>query len=202
MTRELEVKLVKRAQGILNRELKTKPERQAGQVTQRFLGAVSHKGVLVLYGTAAAQCTRVYELSDRFGLAHPLLNHLMAGAVLRGYHVVACPDPMAPDRLAHLLVPEAGLAFLTSTPAQPYLGKSCRRLRLESMADRELLNRCRPRLRFSLKVSAALVEEAVDSLAQAKAMHDDLEGYYHPYVDFSKGNKIGEQIIQEIFTME
>ena len=202
MTRELEEKLVKRAQGILNRELKTKPERQAGQVTQRFLGAVSHKGVLVLYGTAAAQCTRVYELSDRFGLAHPLLNHLMAGAVLRGYHVVACPDPMAPDRLAHLLVPEAGLAFLTSTPAQPYLGKSCRRLRLESMADRELLNHCRPRLRFSLKVSAALVEEAVDSLAQAKAMHDDLEGYYHPYVDFSKGNKIGEQIIQEIFTME
>lgn len=202
MTEELEEKLAKRARGIVSRELKPKRTGQAGTVKQRFLGAVSHQGVLTLYGTVAAQCTRVYELSDRYGLAHPLLARLLAGAVLGGYDVVACPDPMAPDRLAHLLVPEAGLAFVTTTPAQPCPGRPCRRLRLETMADQELLRRCRPRLRFALKVSSALAEEAVDSLAQAKAMHDRLEGLYHPYVDFARGSRMGEEIAREILAMD
>ncbi len=201
LTPALEEKLAKRAQGILKRELKPRGLERPAQVKRRFLGAVTYRGVITCYDTVRAQCTRVYELSDRYGLAHPLLTHLLAGAVMRGYDGVACPDPMAPDRLAHLLIPQAGLAFVTSAPADPYPGKSCRRLRLETMADQELLRRCRPRLRFSLKVSTALVEEAVSSLAQAKAMHDGLEALYHPYVDFEKGREMGEEIAGEILRL-
>ena len=200
-TEKLEERLTKKAKGMLSRELKPKGTGQVGQVKQRFLGAVSHLGILTLYDTVAAQCTRVYELSDRYSLAHPLLARLLAGAVMGGYDVVACPDPMAPQRLAHLLVPEAGLAFVSSTPDRPYPGTVCRRLRLETLADQEVLRRCRPRLRFARKVSAALVEEAVDSLAQAKAMHDDLEGLYHPYVDFARGSQMGEEIAQQILEL-
>ena len=69
------------------------------------------------------------------------------------------------------------------------------------MADQELLRRCRPRLRFSQRVSAALVEEAVGSLAQAKAMHDHLEEIYHPYVDFGRGAEAGEKIAQELLSL-
>ena len=43
------------------------------------------------------------------------------------------------------------------------------------------MRRSRPRIRFAQKVGEALMEEAVASLAQAKAMHDDLEAIYHPY---------------------
>ena len=200
-TQALEEKLEKRARSILKRELKPKRSGRTGQVKRRFLGAVSHTGVQTLYGTAATQCSRIYELSDRYGLAHGLLARLLAGAVEGGWDVVACPDPMAPGRLAHLLAPEAGLAFVSSTPAQPCPGSPCRRLRMEAMADQELLRRCRPRLRFSQRVSAALVEEAVGSLAQAKAMHDHLEEIYHPYVDFGRGAEAGEKIAQELLSL-
>ena len=66
------------------------------------------------------------------------------------------------------------------------------------MADQDLLRRCRPRLRFALKVSAALVEEAVDSLAQAKAMHDELESLYNPHVDFDQVYRIAGDFIDEL----
>ena len=69
------------------------------------------------------------------------------------------------------------------------------------MADAELLRRNKARLKFSRKVSAALVEEAVDSLAQAKAMHDELEGLYHPYVDFGRGALEGERIAGEVLAL-
>ena len=127
-TPALEERLAKRAKGILSRELKARPA-LPGQVKQRFLGAVTHKGVITLYDTALIQCPKVYELHDRCGLAHGLLTHLLSGAVAKGYDVVACPDPMAPDRLAHLLVPALGLAFLTSTSVLPFPGSPYRRIR-------------------------------------------------------------------------
>ena len=65
-------------------------------------------------------------------------------------------------------------------------------------ADAELLRRNKARLKFSRKVSAALVEEAVDSLAQAKAMHDELEGLYNPHVDFDRVYQTAQAITDEL----
>lgn len=198
LTSSLSQKLAKRARGILVREIPRRRTDRPGRVEQRFLGAVTHKGVLCLYDTALAQCGRIYALSDGCGLAHEMLIHLLAGAAASGYDVVACPDPMAPDRLAHLLIPQLDLAFLSVPGGQG--GKAYRHIRLDTAADSEVLRRSRPRLRFAKKVSAALVEEAVDSLAQAKAMHDDLEAIYNPHVDFSLVDEMAQDIWEEILS--
>ena len=190
-TPELEAKMARRAKGILSRECRKGPG-GVGKVRQRFLSAVTHRGVLVEFGTVEAQCSRVYELSDTYGLGHLLLTHLLSGAVAAGWDVIACPSPMAPDRLEHLILPQLSLAFITTGPGMPWPGRPYRRLRLDAMADRELLRRSKGRLSFSRKVSAALMDEAVSSLAQAKAMHDDLEALYNPYVDFGRVHATAE----------
>lgn len=196
-TDTLEAKVAKRAKGILSRELHGKSA-ESGQSTQRFLDAVSHLGHIRYYGTAEVLCKRIYILEDSYGLAHLLLTHLSAGIKAAGYNVVVCPSPMAPDRLQHLIVPELSLAFLSSTPDLPYDKRPYRRIRIDAMVDPELLRRNKARLRFSKKVSAALVEEAVDSLAQAKAMHDDLERLYNPHVDFERVYRTAEKLAAEI----
>ena len=201
LTEQLAEKLAKRARGILARELKGKNHLTPGAVKQRFLGAMTHRGSLCLFDTVTAQCSRVYELADSFGLAHELLLPLLTGAIAGGYETVACPNPMAPDRLAHLLIPELGLAFVTSTAEHPFPVDPYRRLRLDAMADGELLRRFRPRLRFARKVSAALEEEAVASLAQAKAMHDDLERLYNPHVDFDRVDQTARAVGDEILSL-
>lgn len=200
LTQSLSDKLAKRARGILLREIPKQKSAVPGQVKQRFLGAVTHKGSLCLFDTAMAQCSRIYELADSSGLAHEMLIHLLAGAVSNGYDVVACPDPMAPERLAHLLIPQLDLAFLTSTPSLPFPGKPYRRIRLDAAADREILRRNRPRLRFARKVSSALLEEGVGCLAQAKTMHDHLEAIYNPHVDFSLAEQMADQIAAELLS--
>lgn len=200
LTQSLSDKLAKRARGILLREIPKQKSAAPGQVKQRFLGGVTHRGALCLFDTAAAQCSRIYELADSSGLAHEMLIHLLAGAVSNGYDVVACPDPMAPERLAHLLIPQLDLAFLSSTPSLPFPGKPYRRIRLDAAADREILRRNRPRLRFARKVSSALLEEGVGCLAQAKAMHDHLEAIYNPHVDFSLAEQMADQIAAELLS--
>ena len=197
---EVQQRLAKRAAGIISRELKGPPQGE-GRVEQRFLSAVTHKGALTLWNTVEAQAERVYELVDNCGLAHHMLDPLLTAALAAGHDVVACPDPMAPDRLAHLIFPGLSLAFVTSTQEDPWPHRAYRRLRLDAMADAEVCRLNRPRLRFTRRVVSALLEEGIAGLAQAKEAHDRLERLYNPYVDFDSVSRTADQLAQQILTL-
>lgn len=198
LTDALCARLAKRAEGIIGREVK-KNGGQAGEITHRFLSAVTHRGRVFLWDTVNAQAKRVYELSDSYGLAHEMLSSILTATAAAGWDVVACPDPMAPDRLAHLIIPGLSLAFVSTTPEHPWPQRPYRRLRLDAMADRDLYRASRPRLRFSRKVAAALEEEAITGLSQAKAAHDQLEELYNPHVDFDQVYAMADQLADELF---
>ena len=201
LTPQIEQRLVRRAAGILRRELKGRGPGQKGRVKQRFLTALTHKGPVFLSETVRQQCPRIWALEDSYSLGHGLLLALLTGATENGYDVVACPDPMAPERLAHLLIPQAGLGFVTSAPGLLWPDPPARCIRLDHMADTGPVRPGRTRLRFALKVSAALQEEAISCLAQAKALHDDLEKLYNPHVDFSRVHRMADDITNEILSI-
>lgn len=196
-TQALEDKSAKRARGILGREVRTAGT-GTGQVTQRFLSAVTHQGPLTCYRTAVSLCKRIYLLEDSYGLSHVMLTHLLSGLSHSGYDVIACPSPMAPDRLEHLLIPELSLAFLSAPPGRFSHKHPYRKIRVDAMADPDLVRRNKTRMRFSRKISAALIDEAVESLAQAKAMHDELEALYNPYVNFEQVYHIADELSKAI----
>lgn len=200
LTDGLSARLVKRSAGIIGREVK-KHGVQPGQICQRFLSAVTHRGYVFLEDTVFSQAKRVYELSDSYGFAHELLSPILTAASSAGWDVVACPDPMAPDRLAHLIIPGLSLAFVSTTPDQPWPQRPYRRLRLDAMADRDLYRTSRPRIRFTRKVHAVLEDEAVAGLRQAKADHDRLEQLYNPNVDFERVYAMADQLAQELLDL-
>ena len=108
---------------------------------------------------------------------------------------------MTSDKFVYLfgrVIPALSLAFVTSTPALPYGKRPYRRIRMDAMGDPDLLRRNRARLRFSRKVSGALMEEAVESLEQAKSMHDDLEALYNPHVDFDRVYAVANALSEEL----
>lgn len=198
LTPRLEAKMEKRAAGILGREVRRRKDRGPGGVTQRFLSGITHRGIMTLYATAWQQCERIYELADSYGLAHTMLSYLLAGITAGGYDVVACPSPMFPERLEHLIVPELGLGFVSCSRSRELPGHPYRRIRLDAMIDSELMRSSRARLRFSARIADALTQEAVDSLAQAKGMHDELEGLYNPHVDFDRVKCTADEIIGQL----
>lgn len=149
-----------------------------------------------------AQAGRVYELADSSGLAHHLLNPILTAGLAAGHRAVACPDPMAPDRLAHVLFPDLALAFVSSSPEQPWPHRAYRRLRLDAMVDADACRAAKPRLRFTRRVAAALTEEAVAGLAQAKAAHDRLERLYNPFVDFDAVMDTADRLADEILSLD
>ena len=41
----------------------------------------------------------------------------------------------------------------------------------------------------------------VESLAQAKAMHDGLEALYNPYVDFARVQEMADRVAEELLSL-
>lgn len=193
-TEELLTKLEKRGRGILSREGKVKGT--GGAEHKRFLGGITCQGQISHFDTADALCQRVYVLSDSYGLGASLLEQLRGGMIERGYDVISCPSPLEPERLEHLLIPNLSLAFVTSTPTLPYEKKPYRHIRIDAMADGELLYQHKRRLKFGKKMTAALLEESATALQEAKNHYDQLETLYHPYVNFDSLYQRGAQLVE------
>lgn len=173
----------KRARGIITREFK-KTGRPQGKATYRFISAFTCKGSIFFADTIKALSMRVCTIDNDLGLAHSLLSLLAQAAMAQGYDIILCPNPMFPEKTDHLLIPELSLAFVSQTSHVPYPGHAYKHMRLDALADKDKLRHARAHLRSSKKIAGRLLQEAENTLAEAKALHDQLEGLYNPHVNF------------------
>ncbi len=153
--------------------------------TKRFLSALTCEGKITLWETADALAKDIVTLDNTFGLAPVFLDTLYKEARKRGLSPIVCPDPMAPDRLEHLILPDISLAFVSVTPEMPYPGTPLRHLRLDAMVPDTIIRQNRTAFRRAEKLYRALILEAVSALDSANRLHDNLEAIYHPHVDFN-----------------
>lgn len=169
----------KRAASLLRREVprKTGP----GRLRLRFLDGVTPKGLLFLSDSVTRSARRIIALRDSFGLAQPLLERLRDGALAQGQLVYACLDPVEPERILHLLLPEAGVAFVTQREKElPF--RPARSVRIDAMLPAQELRALRGRLRLLGNMEQSLLNDAVEQIAAAHALHDRMEDIYRPHL--------------------
>lgn len=172
----------KRAAGLLQREIPKTG--RPGQLRLRFLDGITPKGRLCFYETVTESARRIITLRDSYGLGQGLLEQLRDGALERGQLVYACMDPLEPQRVRHLILPDCSLAFVTDEEGRLPFAPT-RTIRLDAMAAGEELRQVRGRLRLLGKLEGELLEDAVQHIAAAHALHDQMEAIYRPHVDFA-----------------
>ena len=172
-------KVMRRTEGIIRREFRGYGSGK-GETQKRFLGSVTYKGNVWRFDSVETLCPKVYEFSDRWEAAGTLLERLREAAASKGWDSIACMAPETPERMEHLLIPELGLAFISSRPGMQYPGSVYRRIRLDALAEPE----GKEKIRFRSRMAEALRDEGIAALKEAKAQHDMLESVYNPYVDF------------------
>lgn len=188
-----------RARSMAARELpKAARGGEPGRVTRRFLSALTCQGPVTLEGTVAALCSRVALLDDRCGLAGPFLDAMLSEAVSRGVDAVLCPSPLTPSEPEAVLLPELSLGFLISDRERETRLQPWRRLRLDAIPDAARLRSQRRALRSDEKTRRALLDSAAEALAEAKALHDELEALYNPHVDFQSVRAAADREIARV----
>lgn len=180
------------------KELKTAPGGQ-GKECVRFLTALTNKGVVKQATSAKALAERIYLISDENGaVSRLMLHHVRAQALAAGHDVISCFCPLAPfDKLEQLFIPALSLGFMTSNrfhdfdlEISPYRIINCARF-----TDADSLKVHKKRMAYNRKAAGSMLAQAHELLAEAKALHDELEGYYIAATDFAKVDALTQRLI-------
>lgn len=173
-----------------------KPVGDQGRQQQRFLQALTPKGLYFCRRTPAALCQKVYVLKDNYFQAPKLLSHIQSRALELGYRCILCYTPQLPKEApSHLLLPDAGVAFVSESRELSYSEPCFCRIDLDSTLP--------PALRRELDVFAGLqttlMTRAVSHLREAKRLHDRMEQLCKPFVDFAAIDRLTRKTVAELF---
>ena len=154
-------------------------EASGARQRRRFLRALSCQGDLRLEEEIKKLCKQIIRV-DAAALAY-------AAARCRGESIL-CLSPLDPSRPEALLLPERSLALVDedwSLPGAKCLAEAAP-ITAQQMETRKLRER-----------ALAL---AFEKLRRAKALHDELEAVYRPYMDFEALTAFTDQHITQLFS--
>lgn len=172
----------------------------SGSESIRLLSAITPKGRMVFLNTVETLASECIVLHDEQGAAAPLALALLRQIALeRGYAIITCPCPLREDVIDHLFIPELRLAFLTGNSWHPMDLANRQNVHCTRFLEKGGLRSLRARLRFDRKAASELLELASEAQRQAKASHDELEGYYRTAADFSQLDEIAAQLTKTLF---
>lgn len=161
------------------------PRAADGPSAHAFAQAITCQGVvqhLEDIRTESICCLDVPWGFDAHALLMPLLdaarrNHL----AVKAYH-----DPLDAAQLSHLAV--GPMLFTTAAFSDAPM--------LAPVMDQNILRREAPRLAFDRAVYDLTLNQAIEALAEAKALHDSLERYYIDAMDYGRLNAIKQEFLE------
>ena len=167
--------------------------------TRRFLSAVTPDGYVFFKETAAALCPRLYVLEDEYGAVRARFMASVRERLLQeGQEIVTCFSPLSPNAPSHILVPSAGVGFLTSDSRETVDFPVYRRLHASRFTDNDALREKKQQMRFNRRAAAEMLSEAVRCAADAKAHHDRMEALHIAAMDWDKWQAIADETMADI----
>ena len=160
---------------------------KSGVLQTVFLSGHTPKGRMTFWQTAEQLCPERYLLRGNPKQITDFLRCASALAITRGCGGILCDSPLLPGTHAeHLLLPGAGIAFLSDTALSPcpLEGKEV----FGSHPDAEEL----------LPIQRQLLRSASARLKQALEFHDLLEEACAPFLNYASANRAALECCAEL----
>lgn len=191
------------AQRIIDSELMQVPASgRLGSIRRLFASAVTPAGIVHHLDSLVDGAGKVYTVKSLWGVGvHEMLERVAAEAVRRGLNVELFYCPLAPEtRIEHMLIPKLKLAFVSENSDFEQKGHRT----ILDMTQYTDLAQTAPQesaLKFDAGTFHTVLDEAVTVLAQTKKLHDELERYYIPHMDFERVQQKETEICGQILAL-
>ena len=176
------------------------PDKKAfiGKEWVRFIEGITPKGVISFSESVDDYKAKIILKDEYFVVAPMIIDIIRANALAKGYEIITLKNPFAPKMITdHILIPELSLAILTENGNIEFKTEE-RRIHARRFLDVAAVNRVRKKRRFNKRAFDELITTASGILAQAKAVHDELEGYYISAMNYSKNERKLEELWADI----
>ena len=135
---------------------------------------------------------------DYYAASHNFVTLMAQQAVKRDYDVILCPAILFGNTLyEHLLIPEAGIAFVINSPISKLDGFE-KAINMGRFYDKKKISALKTRLRLDKVTASDLAEEVYSGIKKAKKVHDEIEKYYIAAMDHAALDKVCDSISREI----
>lgn len=183
----------------LSRKLFPRTKSTEGRIRFAPISALTSKGFMTLNDTLN-DYDDIYQLNDvYYAGADTFLREMTSVITSFGFDVIVSECTLFnKTTYQHILVPALKLAFISTDPMTCLDIDTKKIINFMRFYDRNFLKQKKQRLMFNKKASQELLIEAVESLKNAKTIHDRIEEYYIKNMNFDKINQITEKLIAEI----
>lgn len=172
-----------------------KKRNKKGSEWVKYLSAVTPNGYIFYGDTIDKLCEKKVVIKDDFGAVSGMIFSAIRDIALSyGYEIITVKNNILPsEKIDHILIPEISLAFCTKNSFNNIDSENIRLIHAQRFMSREALKTNRNKVLFAQRLSLELMESAVATLAEAKAVHDLLEDYYIKAMDFEKLSEYAEE---------
>ena len=162
----------------------TRISSREGRQRHLFASAITPLGVKN-YLPSLLTAKKTYLLSGSPGAGmDKFLENIRRASVERGFYTESYYCALQPEKLEHLVIPEADAAFATVNEYHDADIDCYKKIDFNSRLNREIIDDYEEELRFGKEKFDELLNRAIYTIGKAKALHGHLEKYYIPNMDF------------------
>lgn len=171
-----------------------------GRKRHLFATAYTPNGIITYIENIIAPLEKVYVLKGEPGTGKTkVLSFIADEAVRRGIDVTVLHTPLIPEKIEHLIIAELNLAIVTSNKITNLEFKG-EVYDMDSLLNKDILKNNIEKLQNSYDIFYKLLQNGLNCIKEAKELHDVLETYYVPNMNFKMADDIYEEIIEKINT--
>jgi len=171
---------------------------KAGKVRRLFASAITPDGLKNYLGTLMKN-EKVYSIKGQQGTGtEKLLEKVLNSALERGYYVEAYYCALHPEKLEHIIIPEISASLTTSNKYHAAEVNFYAEIDFNEYLDEAIIEPYEKEIEYNTKEFEFLLEKAIETIGKAKVLHDHMESYYIPNMDFEAVQRCCEATLARI----
>ncbi|BCV25571.1 PRK06851 family protein [Gelria sp. Kuro-4] len=190
-----------KADAVLHEILDEKPvAASVGRDRHLFARAITPDGMVDYLDTIIGPCEKKYVIAGKPGTGKSVLLEKVARAVLeRGYYVEMYHCPLNPSKVEHVVIPQLSVALTKSIEPHLYsAGPEDVIVNLDECLDPAVETKYEALVAENEEMFFSLFNRAIAFIGEAKAIHDKMETYYAPYMDFKAVAKLRQRTLERV----
>lgn len=167
-----------------------------GRLRKLFVSAITPDGFKAYPDTIIAG-NKVYRIKDLPSMkSSKIIERIKDVALEAGYDAEGYYCALIPDKLEHLVIPSLGVAVSTSNLYHDFSKAPIMELDYSRALDSDIIQNSVLTLEYDRYQFDELLKAAVDTISKAKSLHDLMERYYIPNMNFEAVQNCWEKTIK------
>ncbi|HEY8365288.1 MAG TPA: hypothetical protein VIK84_06910 [Haloplasmataceae bacterium] len=174
-------------------------EEKIGKERHLFSFALTPIGITQYRDTLINECQKRYIFKESIGAtSEELMNEIKNEAIKRGLDVDCYHSPIKIEKIEDLIIPEIGVSLSAHHDYNKCEFDYDKEIDLKEFLDKEILSAYIDELNEDKEMFEKLLYKGLAYITKAKSIHDLLEEYYIPSMDFTKIDQLVNKLIDKI----